>query len=53
MSASALRSRSERILYPDSDGQPMSDDTIPFRWIVLIKEGKDRAAPRELGGSVD
>ncbi len=26
------------ILYPDSDGQPMADNTLQFRWIVLIKE---------------
>ncbi|MBE9115141.1 Uma2 family endonuclease [Lusitaniella coriacea LEGE 07157] len=26
------------ILYPDSDGQPMSDNTKQFRWIVVIKE---------------
>jgi Uma2 family endonuclease len=26
------------ILYPDSDGQPMADNTQQFRWIVLIKE---------------
>jgi len=26
------------ITYPDSDGQPMSDNTQQFRWIVTIKE---------------
>ena len=26
------------LVYPDSDGQPMSDNTKQFRWIVLIKE---------------
>ncbi|MBD2579942.1 Uma2 family endonuclease [Oscillatoria sp. FACHB-1406] len=26
------------ILYPDSDGQPMADNTKQYRWIVLIKE---------------
>lgn len=26
------------IIYPDSDGQPMSDNTKQFRWIVIIKE---------------
>jgi Uma2 family endonuclease len=26
------------IIYPDSDGQPMSDNTKQFRWIVTIKE---------------
>ena len=25
------------IVYPDSDGQPMADNTKQFRWIVLIK----------------
>ena len=27
-----------RIIYPDSDGQPIADNTKQFRWIVLIKE---------------
>lgn len=27
------------IHYPDSDGLPMSDNTLQFKWIVLIKEG--------------
>lgn len=26
------------MIYPDSDGQPMADNTLQFRWIVLIKE---------------
>ena len=26
------------IIYPDSDGKPMSDNTKQFRWIVTIKE---------------
>jgi hypothetical protein len=30
--------RSE-IIYPDSDGKPMADNTLQFRWIVTIKEG--------------
>lgn len=28
----------ERIEYPDSDGQPMSDNTLQWYWMVLIKE---------------
>jgi Uma2 family endonuclease len=29
----------ERVIhYPESDGQPMADNTRQFRWIVLIKE---------------
>jgi Uma2 family endonuclease len=27
------------IVYPDSDGKPMADNTKQFNWIVLIKEG--------------
>ena len=27
------------LIYPESDGQPMSDNTKQFRWIVTIKEG--------------
>jgi Uma2 family endonuclease len=27
------------IEYPDNDGQPMSDNTLQFKWIVLTKEG--------------
>lgn len=29
---------STSIIYPDSDGQPMSDNTKQFQWIVTIKE---------------
>jgi Uma2 family endonuclease len=29
---------SPKIIYPDCDGQPMSDNTKQFRWIVTIKE---------------
>ena len=29
---------SKEIIYPDSDGQPMSDNTKQFRWIVVFKE---------------
>jgi Uma2 family endonuclease len=29
---------SAKIIYPDHDGQPMSDNTKQFRWIVTIKE---------------
>ena len=25
----------KKIIYPDSDGQPMADNTQQFRWIVL------------------
>ncbi len=29
---------SSEVIYPDSDGKPMSDNTKQFRWIVVIKE---------------
>lgn len=28
----------EDVIYPDSDGQPMADNTKQFEWIVVIKE---------------
>lgn len=31
-------SSTPEIIYPDSDGQPMADNTKQFRWIVVIKE---------------
>jgi Uma2 family endonuclease len=30
-----------KIVYPDSDGQPMADNTLQFRWIVTIEGGLD------------
>jgi Uma2 family endonuclease len=29
------------IVYPDSDGEPMAENTVQYRWIVTIKEGID------------
>ncbi len=29
------------VIYPDSDGQPMADNTKQFEWIVLIKKNLD------------
>jgi Uma2 family endonuclease len=29
------------IVYPENDGQPMSDNTLQFRWIVTIEGGLD------------
>lgn len=31
----------DRIIYPERDGQPMSDNTKQFRWIVTIQGGLD------------
>lgn len=30
-----------RIVYPETDGQPIAENTKQFRWIVTIKEGLD------------
>ena len=30
------------IVYPDSDGKPMAENTLQFEWIVTIKEGLER-----------
>ena len=30
---------SEEIIYPESDGEPMADNTKQYEWIVKIKEG--------------
>ncbi|MCP3944546.1 MAG: Uma2 family endonuclease [Desulfobacteraceae bacterium] len=29
----------DEVIYPESDGKPMSDNTKQYRWIVKIKEG--------------
>ncbi|WP_009633453.1 Uma2 family endonuclease [Synechocystis sp. PCC 7509] len=41
MTAAANLSVDQDIIYPDSDGQPMSDNTKQFEWIVTIKGGLD------------
>jgi hypothetical protein len=30
-----------QIVYPESDGQPMADNTLQFRWIVTVQGGID------------
>src|SRR5579885_2139924 len=36
---STITAPPQTILYPDSDGKLMADNTLQFRWIVTIKEG--------------
>ncbi|MGI0483726.1 Uma2 family endonuclease, partial [Geminocystis sp. CENA526] len=38
MNKSILVEKKPEIIYPDSDGKPMSDNTKQFRYIVIIKE---------------
>ena len=39
--ASAVTITPQTIEYPDSDGEPMADNTLQFRWIVTIQGGLD------------
>ncbi len=44
--------RVEDPLYPDSDGEPMADNTLQFSWIVLMKENLDALLPDFVGGDL-
>lgn len=35
------RQRAPEIIYPDSDGQPVANNTKQFRWIVVIQQNLD------------
>ena len=39
--ATDVETKPDVILYPDSDGQPMSDNTLQFRWIVTLQGNLD------------
>ena len=39
MTSLAVTSPRPPIVYPDSDGKPMSDNTLQYRWIVTITGG--------------
>jgi Uma2 family endonuclease len=41
MSVSIPRPPRPKVIYPDSDGQPLAENTLQFEWIVTIKEGLD------------
>ncbi|QEH34714.1 hypothetical protein OJF2_32560 [Aquisphaera giovannonii] len=43
MSTFTPRTPHPGIVYPDSDGQPMAENTLQFQWIVTIKENLDAA----------
>ncbi|HND32037.1 MAG TPA: Uma2 family endonuclease [Myxococcota bacterium] len=43
---------SRPVVYPDSDGMPMSDNTLQFEWIVTIKGGLDAALPDFVAGDL-
>src|SRR5438128_1018539 len=39
MSTPTIQERKKPIVYPESDGQPMAENTLQFRWIVTIEGG--------------
>jgi Uma2 family endonuclease len=39
MSLSTRTPQRPEVVYPDSDGEPMAENTLQFQWIVTIKEG--------------
>ena len=41
MAVPAVRTDPDIIEYPESDGRPMADNTLQFRWIVTIQGGLD------------
>src|SRR2546425_11584042 len=41
MTSVATPSFLSRIVYPDTDGMPMAENTLQFQWIVTIKGGLD------------
>jgi Uma2 family endonuclease len=41
MSIDTRATTAQEIVYPDSDGKPMADNTKQFRWIVTIQGGLD------------
>ena len=41
MVVSVENTNKPEIIYPDSDGNPMADNTVQFRWITTIKANLD------------
>jgi Uma2 family endonuclease len=41
-----LTTTKKEILYPESDGKPMADNSIQFNWIVYLKSNLDRLLKR-------
>ncbi len=37
----------KKIIYPDSDGKPMAENTLQFQWITTVKGGFDAQYTRE------
>lgn len=41
MSTPTLQRSKPKIVYPESDGKPMADNTLQFQWIVTLQGGLD------------
>jgi hypothetical protein len=41
MSASTATGARTKVIYPETDGQPIAEKTVQFEWIVAIKEGSE------------
>jgi len=42
----------EEIFYPESDGKPMAENTLQYRWIVTLIENLDAMLPDFVGGDL-
>ena len=47
MSTTFTQPPQSTVQYPDYDGQPLSENTLQFKWIVLIKEGLETLFRRD------
>ena len=47
MSHNILTPRRQRIVYPETDGKPMAENTVQFRWIVTLEGGLDSVFPAD------
>ena len=45
MHANPLEAPVQTVIYPDSDGKPMADNTLQFRWIVTIVGNLETCMP--------
>jgi Uma2 family endonuclease len=42
----------QTVVYPDSDGMPMAENTVQYEWIVTIKGGLDAKLPDFVAGDL-
>ncbi len=42
----------EGVVYPDSDGEPMADNTLQYEWIVLVRENLNALIPDFVAGNL-